>query len=265
VLLAGVPLLEPDHAGPPPHAGCDVASAALLRAVVHRFGPRGLSATVRQGIGAAAVDAPDQALVVRALIAEPIPLATRAGEAGGDALATLEAILGADFDARGLDQALQGLHARAVSWPATLVGTSLGGLGSTGIFVRVEAPLSAVEGAASALVRAGASSVAIGWIEERRPGVAIVTVPIGAGTTKQAVRMRVVKDGGVVVHVEPELGDVRAAAERSGRPAEAVRAEAFSAWERLGELGGAAIEAGLGGKDDGADARARRPATDDDG
>src|SRR5690606_32248625 len=118
----------------PAGAGCDVAGAAFLRAVAHRFGPRGATTTVRQGIGAASVDAAGHALVARALLGAPTPLPTRAGEAVVEVGASVDAALPADLDRQALEATLATAGARLTAWP------TVGPTGQGGWWGRVEAP-----------------------------------------------------------------------------------------------------------------------------
>ena len=218
-VLAGVPVIERDDVP----ACTDVAGAALAWACVHRFGARGLSSSTKQGLGAGAPDVPGLAVVARALLGPPQPVRTRAGERALEPALALDARLPAGVDRAALAAALPALGAREM-WALDAAG---------GVALRVLAPPAAADDVTRALWEAGAVDVSAAWIELRTAGVLDVTVPIGRGRTKAGVKVRVWKDGGAVLRVEPDLDDARAAAKRQRTSVHAVAAEAVAAWERL--------------------------------
>lgn len=266
-VLAGVPVIERDD----PVSPTDVGGAAFAWALVPRFGARGIAASTRQGLGASAVELRDaaggrpgrgRAVVARALLGPAPAIPTRAGERHGAPLFAVEALLPA-IDRRALvelaaELTAAGGRAASASDEVLLDGSSAGR-----VRARLLASPDSVDALVSILWRAGAVDVVTEWVELRSAAAMDVTVPVGSGRTRASVRVRVVKDGDEVVHVEPDLDDVRAAAKKGRASTHAVAAEAVAAWERLGGL--PARAKGRGGVPESGRQRRRKGGDDDEG
>jgi uncharacterized protein (DUF111 family) len=230
-VLAGVPVVERDER----IASVDVAGAALAWSVVHRFGARGVSLSMRQGCGAAAVDAAGRALVARALLG-PLPLvATRAGNSDVSASVVVEARLLLSDDNE-LRRALVRMGAGDIEVCEVELLSPEGRRAHRAgrqVRIRVLLPPADVDTATAALWQAGAVDVVAAWVERRSAGLEEVTVPIGRGRTKASVRVCVLTDGREILRVDPRADDVHDAAARTGMSVHAIAAEAIAAWERL--------------------------------
>jgi uncharacterized protein (DUF111 family) len=233
-VLAGVPIIERDEAAPL----SDIAGAAFAWSVAQRFGARGVSSTTRQGLGVDAVELPGRFVGVRALVGPPLAVPTRAGERQLQPLFMVRAQLGREVDLQALAAELAALGGRspALVDEVPLEAGSHDGTPRGGI--QLLAPPGAVDALTGLLWRSGAVDVVTSWVELRSAGVTNVTVPVGRGRTKMGVRVRVVKDGEEVVHVEPDPADVRAAAGKQRASPHKVAAEAVAAWERWTGKGG---------------------------
>ncbi len=216
-VLAGVPVVEHDD----DLVTVDVAGAALVWAIAHRFGARGLSTSTKQGAGASAVDAPGRALVARALLGPPPFVATRSGAREVSAAVVVEGTAPRDVDVAALGRALRpitggDLEIQPTEQPRGVRVRALVAVAGTGGSV--------VDDVTDVLWRAGCVDVVASWVERRRPGVEEVTVPIGRGRTKASVRVRVLTNGDEILRIDPDMDDVHAAAARRGESAHAIAA-----------------------------------------
>ncbi|HEY4221039.1 MAG TPA: hypothetical protein VGO62_06845, partial [Myxococcota bacterium] len=142
--------------------------------------------------------------------------------------------LPAHVDAAALAQALDALGARAVRFSDVADGR---GRRAVQVHALLRGP--AVDDASAVLWRAGAADVLTRWTEVHSPALVEVTVPVGRGRTRAAVRVRAWKGSDAeLVRVAPDDDDVSAAAAQQRRAAQAVAADAVAALSRLTEQSG---------------------------
>ena len=234
----GAPVVELER----PYVSTSPIGAALVTTLAHRFGPRALSVQRASGSGACALDVADHAFVVRALLGDLPPVATRAGASLRVPSSWLHVILPLDVDVSALRAACvqHGAHSASLV-PTTSLDQTLGmrfealvGSGDVDAFVR-------------ALWQAGADVVTVVPAEQRAPGVHTLTVSLGSGKSATPVRVRIMSDDVDLLRVEAIDVDVRKAAANMGISVRDVRAQALHG---ATELWGQKNRARDGGADD---------------
>lgn len=186
-ILVGAPLLENDR----PWVCVDPAGAACAWALVHRFGARGVTGFSRQGLGAADLDAPRGALVTRALLGPPVPLATRRGDRSAEPVL----LLGASIPA----ESVTAIFLAELRAQGALDVRALPELVVLGAPTRVALTVAAASGGAEALCellwQAGAVDVTRTWADRWTAGPAEVTRRGGRATTGEPVPAQADEDG----------------------------------------------------------------------
>ncbi len=220
-ILAGVPTYEREWPAP----SCDVAGAAVLKAVVSRFGPRGNSCLVRMGLG------PD--LMCRAMWCEPSLMATRATE-GPSSLAQVEpalqiqGLVGVAVDLDELFRRLVTLGARNITTSQVLQD---GKYPKTNVCAYV--PQSQLETAAEALLVTGESEFVIATgCEQHALRQRIVSVPLGRGQSIEYCRVVESLFGEKIVRAQPDDEDLTVLIKQTGFAQDVVRGDVLASWRR---------------------------------
>lgn len=209
--------------------------AALLWSVVHRFGPRGQFVPGPAGVGLGTRAVRGHANLCRALY----------GPAKGSLL------LGAKGDAFGA------AHVEALLFGGDrgMLFAELRKLGATSLSVqpglsdrragteRIAFALPAArvpEATRLLIVHGGAEEVIVHPAEREVPATRTVTVALGRGKKRWAIRIVERRLAGSVLRADPDPGDLLEAARGLGLPEDAVRLDAMAAWSRIEHKEGAA-------------------------